>query len=401
MISISQAIEIIKENIPERKTKVVPTSDSLGYVLAEKTLATIPLPPYTNSGVDGFAVSWQDVQKAKEDNPVTLPIVGESSAGFPVGEKTVPYCAYRISTGAIVPEGLDTVIPIEQCEVNGDKVNILAVNKKHKNVRFSGEEFKEGAELLQPETVIGSAQLALITSLGIKEVKVFQKAKVTIISTGSELIPFDQKTESHQLRDSNTPMLRAAVIEAKGEWDQAIHVKDDPQLTKEVLLMAVCQSDIIISTGGVSMGEHDHVRDMALECGFKELFWKVKQKPGKPMFFARKNNTLLMALPGNPVSAYMCFKHYVRPLMNHLSGRCFEWPMKKALIQSEIKNTGDRTKLMLVNMKYSIQSDLPTIEPIIKQGSHMPSSIALADSYIMISGNSSLQKNTIVDVVLF
>jgi len=159
VISINQAIEIIKENIPARKIGVVSTSDSLGYVLAEKTLATISSPPYTNSAVDGFAVSWQDVEKTKENDPVVLPIAGESSAGFPVGEKTVPHSAYRISTGAIVPEDLDTIIPIEQCEVNGNKVNILAANKKHQHVRFAGEEFKEGAELLQPGTVIDRANL--------------------------------------------------------------------------------------------------------------------------------------------------------------------------------------------------------------------------------------------------
>jgi len=401
VISINQAIEIIKKNIPSRKTGVVSTSDSLGYVLAEKTLATISSPPYTNSAVDGFAVSWQDVEKIKENNPVVLPIAGESSAGFPVGEKIVPHSAYRISTGAIVPEDLDTIIPIEQCEVSGNKVKILAANKKHQHVRFAGEEFKEGSELLQPGTVIGSSQLALITSLGITEVKVYRKATVTIITTGSELVPFDQTVESHQLRDSNTPMLRAAVIEANGELGQVIHVKDDPQLTKEVLLNAVCRSDLIITSGGVSMGEHDHVRDMALECGFNELFWKVRQKPGKPMFFARKKNTLLMALPGNPVSAYLCFKHYVNPLINYLSGRKFEWPVKKAVIQSEIKNTSDRTKLMSVKLKYSIQSDLPVIEPGIKQNSHMLSSLAHTDGYIIVSENNSLQKNAVVDVFLW
>ncbi len=401
MISINRALAIIKNNLPERKTTVVPISDALGHVLADKIMAPLPSPPFTNSGVDGFAIAWQDVEKVTAKNPAVLSVAGESSAGFPVADKIEPHCAYQISTGAIVPEGLDMVIPIEQCEVNGDTVRILKTDKQYQNVRFAGEEFMQGEELLPSETVIGSEHLALITSLGIQAVKVYQKAKVTIITTGSELVPFDQKVASHQLRDSNTPMLRAAVIEANGELVRAIHVKDDPQLTKEALINAAKESDIVVSSGGVSMGKHDHVRDMALACGFKELFWKVKQKPGKPMFLASKKNTLLMALPGNPVSTYMCFKHYVRPILNHLSGRAFEWPLQKAVMQSEVRNTGDRTNLMRVKLKSCSQSDLPFIEPISKQGSHMHTSIAHAHGYIIASEHSSVQKNTIIDVLLF
>ena len=401
MISIKHALEIIKANLPERKTTVVSTSDALGYVLAEKVQATISSPPYTNSGVDGFAVSWRDVEKVNANKPVILSVAGESSAGFPVTDKIAPHCAYRISTGAIVPDGLDTVIPIEHCEVNGNMVSIIRTGKQYQNVRFAGEEFRQGEELLPSETVIGSEQLALIATLGIKAVNVYQKAKVTVITTGSELIPFDQKVGSHQLRDSNTPMLTAAVIEANGELVRAIHVKDNPQLTKEALLQTAKQSDIVITSGGVSMGEHDHVRDMALASGFKELFWKIKQKPGKPMFLACNKNTLLIALPGNPVSAFMCFKHYATPVINYLSGRAFKWPVKKAVMQSEIRNTSDRTNLMRVKLKCTNQSELPIIEPVTKQGSHMPTSIAHADGYIIASKYSSVPKNAVVDVLLF
>ena len=159
----------------------------------------------------------QALEIIKANKQVVLFVAGESIADFPVRNKTVSHCAYRISTGAIVPEGLDTVIPIEHCEINGDKVSILKTGKKYQNIRFAGEEFVQGAELLPSETVIGSEQLALITSLGITSVKVYQKAKVTLIRTGSELVPFGQKVADHQLRDSNTPMVRAAVIEANGE----------------------------------------------------------------------------------------------------------------------------------------------------------------------------------------
>ena len=148
MISIKQALEIIKANLPERKTVVVPTSDALGYVLAEKVQATVSSPPYTNSAVDGFAISWRDVGNVKANKPVVFSVAGESSAGFPVTDKIMPHCAYRISTGAIVPDGLDTVIPLNTVKSMVIWSVFLKTGKQYQNVRFAGEEFRQGEELL-------------------------------------------------------------------------------------------------------------------------------------------------------------------------------------------------------------------------------------------------------------
>ncbi len=215
----------------------------------------------------------------------------------------------------------------------------------------------------------------------------------------SELVPFDQPADSHQLWDSNTPMLTTAVQEAGGSITETVHVKDDPQITKETILKALTKSDLIISSGGVSMGEHDHVRDMALEAGFEELFWKIQQKPGKPMFLAKKEGTLLIALPGNPVSAYICFKHYIRPLIQSVQSKAFSWPTTNAIASETLENKMDRKHLMRV--KFSYKDGKLQFTPLSKQGSHMHSTIAHADGYIILSENAQIEKGSSLEVFLF
>jgi len=195
-------------------------------------------------------------------------------------------------------------------------------------------------------------------------------------------------------------MLTNTVIEAGAEVSKTTHVQDDPVKTKEVIELAAKTSDIIITSGGVSMGEHDHVRDMALEAGFDELFWKVSQKPGKPIFVAKKDNTLLISLPGNPVSAFMCFKHYVRPLMQKIQGREFGWSKIKSQAKSDIENNGDRTQLMRVSLLYK-KDQISEFEILSKQGSHMPSTIAHADGYLVVDVNEKILKGSIVDIYQF
>jgi molybdopterin molybdotransferase len=217
--------------------------------------------------------------------------------------------------------------------------------------------------------------------------------------TGSELISYEHFTESHQLRDSNTPMLTAAVTEAGGEIVNSVHVKDDASLIRLILESAVNNSDLIISSGGVSMGNHDHVREMAVKAGFKELAWMINQKPGKPMFLAKKEETLLLALPGNPVSAYICFKHYLRPLIQSMQGKSFSWPTMNAHVSEIIENKSGRTHLMRVNLKHQEQEFI--VFPLARQGSHMISSIAAADGYIILPGGSKFSKGELLEVFLF
>jgi molybdopterin molybdotransferase len=399
VISVQQTIEILKQNQPPRKIIEVALMQSLGMVLAAEISAKIASPPYTNSAMGGFAVHWADVQNATVDNPAELSIIGESSAGSPFSGRIEGKQAIGISTGAIVPAESDAIIPVEHTTVDQDVLKVFKASQKHQHIRFAGEEYSKGQKLLDPGIEIKSGHIALIASQGISHIKVYKKPAVTIMTTGSELVPFDAKAESYQLRDSNTPMLISAVLEAGAEIKETIHIKDDPKQTLKKLEQAARNSDIIISSGGVSMGRHDHVRDMALKAGFNELFWKVKQKPGKPMFLAGKGRTLLIALPGNPVSAYICFKHYVRPLLQSIWGKGFNWPTKKACALKDIANNIDRTQLMRVKLNTS--DKMPCFNILEKQGSHMSSSIAHADGYIILEAGVELKKGSESEVFLF
>lgn len=398
MISVENTIRLIKENIPQREIEFVDLMDSLKRVLAEEIISPANSPSVNNSAMDGFAVRWHDLEKSS-DETLRFSIIGESRAGYPFNGKMTADSAIRISTGAVVPLDADCVIPIEKCRVENNYIETQKNHKKNQHIRFAGEEFKKGQKLLDCGTQIGSAQIALLASLGFSSIKVYKKPLVSIITTGSELIPFSEKAEIYQLHDSNTPMLISAIAEAGGSVAKTFHAEDDFEQTKKVIEYATKKSQVIITSGGVSVGIHDHVRDAALELGFTELFWKVNQKPGKPMFMGKKDSLLLFALPGNPVSAFMCFKHYVRPLLQNIFGLPFDWPVIKASAKTEIKNKSNRKQFIRIRL-LEVDGE-KIVEPLHLQGSHMPSSIAHADGYLMLFEGQEIKANTITTVYLF
>lgn len=398
MISVENTIRIIKENIPQREIETVHLMDALNRILADEIISPFDSPAVNNSAMDGFAVRWIDFEKMSGDIK-SFKIIGESRAGYPFAGKMLPDSAIRISTGAIVPFDADCVIPIEKCRVDDDKIITDNAHKKNQHIRFAGEEFRKGQKLLESGSLIGSARIALLATLGFAEVNVFKKPRVSIITTGSELIRFSEKADIHQLRDSNTPMLNSAITEAGGSVLKALHADDDFNATQKMISDAMPGAQVIVTSGGVSVGVHDHVRDAALELGFTELFWKVNQKPGKPMFMAKKESLLLFALPGNPVSAYMCFKHYVRPLLQNIYGLPFSWPVIKALAKDDIQNKSNRKQFMRIRL--SEYNGEKIAEQLQLQGSHMPSSIAHADGYLILAEGRQIKAGSSIDVYLF
>jgi molybdopterin molybdotransferase len=395
MISIREAEKIIRENIPAPRIKKQATDRALGMVLAEDIKASFPSPGFTNSAMDGFAVLWDDVKNANEDDPITLRVVGESQAGTSFQEVIKSGEVVRINTGAMIPRGTDSVIPIEHCVDQHSTVEIYKVQRPNQNVRFKGEEFKKGTRILRSRIQLDARQLALLISLGITHVSVFKKPSVSIIVTGSELIDFKENSEEPHLRDTNSPMLSGLVAESGAETAGTKRVIDDLEDTIKTIDETAKTSDLVIVSGGVSVGPHDHVKEAAKMCGFDKLFWKINQKPGKPFFFAKKNNKLLFGLPGNPVSAYMGFYHYIRPVisvMNGLSGKRKQVRMK---LGHEYMVKGDRTQLLRVGIKNG------HVQVLNRQGSHMLTSISEADGYIIADCNKILKKDVEIDVFLF
>jgi molybdopterin molybdotransferase len=400
MIEIREALQIIKDNHPSPEVVELPLLDALGRRLAINILAPEPSPRYTNSAMDGFAIRWKDVVTVAGDNSISLTVAGESQAGIPFSGTCRSGQAIRISTGAMLPRGTDTVVRVEDTQIEDGRVTILRAREKGQDIRIAGEEFSAGDLLLHQGTALQAPQLGLLTSVGINQVPVYFPPHVSLIVTGTELAAPGEPVASYQIRDSNSIMLTAAVRQAGGEVGSSHYAGDTLSDTVTAFRKAMRKKGIIIVTGGVSVGEHDHVKEAARECGFNELFWRVRQKPGKPLFFARNDDCLLFGLPGNPVSGFMCFMFYIQPLLRGLQGRDFSWRTAKARFDNQVTNKGSRTNFMRIGLMKE-ESGFMAAEVLAKQGSHMHGSIARADGFIIVEPGQSIPEGSWQDVYLF
>jgi len=403
MISIQEALQILQENLPDARIDTVDLTNAHGRYLAESIAAPEPSPRYTNSAMDGYALRWADVAGTGAENPVTLKVVGESRAGLPFDREINGGEAIRISTGAMLPPGTDTVVRVEDTRKADDEtVEILAVRCQGQDVRHEGEEFSRGDELLCAGTKLAARQLALLATVGHHRLRVFAPPQVAILITGSELASTeDESIKSFQIRDSNSIMLETVLQETGAAVHSCSRVEDELQATINAINDASTQGvNFILCSGGVSVGDHDHVKEAAEKVGFKELFWRIRQKPGKPLFAAQKGSTFLFGLPGNPVSAYMCFVHYIRPLLFTIRGKGMTWNTVTAMAGGDIANNGKRTNFIRVKLEQK-PGQLPRIIDIKKQGSHMLSSIVNADGYIILEPDAKVQTGDTVNVFLF
>lgn len=398
LISIEEALQIIKNNLPEPTIEEYALDDTLGKYLAEDIYSPEPSPRYTNSAMDGFAVLWDDICEATPTSPALLKIVGESQAGIPFHGKLERGEAVRISTGAMLATGSDTVVRVEETHEHEGIVTILAAHQKGKDIRRQGEEFEVGSLLLRKGTKISAPQIGLLASLGIDRIKSYKACEVVLLVTGSELVSAGKSIADYQIRDSNMLMLKTATQDAGGVVLNTRHIPDGEQATIDAIQQA--KADIIICSGGVSVGKHDHVKSAALANGFDSLFWKIRQKPGKPLFLAKKEKTLLFGLPGNPVSAFMCFTHYVRPVIGTLHGLPFRWPIVSGKAANDIANHGKRTNMICVQLTRSEDGGY-SVTNAGKKGSHMLTSLSSADGYIILAPDQMAPSGERIDVYLY
>jgi molybdopterin molybdotransferase len=397
MISMEEALRIIQANIPQPRIEECLLEDSMGRYLAEDIRAPEPSPRFTNSAVDGFAVSWRDIHEATPQAPAILRIVGESRAGVPFSGVMQSGEAIRINTGAMLAAGCDTVVRVEDTkEADNHAVQILTARKSGQDVRHQGEEFGVNDLLLPRGTRINAPQGALLAAVGVEQLKVFAPGRISLLVTGSELVAPGMAIADHQIRDSNMIMLKTAVLETGATLVSATRVRDDLRATVEAIEQAEKNADVLLLTGGVSVGQHDNVKQAAEANGFAPLFWRIQQKPGKPFYFARKGETLLFGLPGNPVSAFMCFTHYIRPLLGALSGRVFRWPTVVGKASIDITNREKRTAMIQIRL------DKDTIHRVLTvAGSHMLTSLCLSDGYIILEPEQTLRVGEYSSVYLY
>lgn len=319
MKNYEEALEIIKREFAEIKlsTEEHDLYDSINRIIAENVAADIDLPPFDNSAVDGYAISYSNKKEWK--------IIGEVSAGNSQSYLVKAEEAVLITTGSKIPKSTDTVIPIEDVDVDGSilKLKKNAIIKKGMNIRYKGSELDKNQIAVQQYTKIDSKVISVLASCGIEKAKVFKKLQAAILATGDELIPVNEKPKDDKIRVSNIYSLYAAIEELHQTPISLGFIKDSRELLqqkiKEVLDTNI---DLLITTGGVSVGKYDFLKEIFNELGVSEKFWKVNIKPGKPIYFGvySKNNsrTLVFGLPGNPVSSLVNFNIFIKPAIEFL-----------------------------------------------------------------------------------
>jgi len=394
LISVEQAIEkILSQAMPVEETESVDILDALNRVLSDDLRSAIDVPGYDNSAMDGYAVRSEDCQSAGSELPVTQRIPA-GLVGAPLEKGT----ASRIFTGAPIPEGADAVVMQEMCERHDDNVTINTVVEVGSNVRRAGEDIKNGSVVLKAGKRLRAQQLGLLASVGLAEFKVKRKLKVATFFTGDEIIAPGQPLSPGQIYNSNRYTLRGLLQTMDCEVVDLGIVPDTLEATMGVLKQAAASSDLVITSGGVSVGEEDYVR-IALEQLGELSMWRIAMKPGKPVAFGKVDKTLFMGLPGNPVSVFVTFLILARALILKLQGAedCiakrvpviadFDWPKV------------NRQEYLRVRL---VQKDNQTFAQIYPhQGSAVLSSASWADGLVEVFIDKEINRGDVVNYLSF
>ncbi len=335
MILIEEALQLILGKIPVLGTERVSILDARDRVLAEDILAPRNIPPWDNSAMDGYAVRWKDVRQSSRDKPAILKVIGDLPAGRVFKGRGKTGEAVRIMTGAPVPEGLDTVVQVEDTEATGEEVEIFAAPEKGKNIRQAGEDVKTGSRVLERGDLLRPAHIGMLASFQRCGVAVYQRPRVAILSTGDELLDIDQPWEEGKIVNSNSYSLAALAAESGAIAIQLGIARD----RREELASKIRQglgADILLTSGGVSVGDYDLVKTMLKELG-QMNFWKVAMRPGQPLAFGMIEGKPLFGLPGNPVSSMVSFEQFVRPAIRKMSGHASLFrPSLKAILREDV-----------------------------------------------------------------
>ena len=393
LLSIDAALVLVGERVRPLEAEDVPLGAAAGRILAGDLVAEADLPPFASSAMDGFAVR-------AADTPGTLAIAGESAAGAPFAGVVGPGEAITISTGAVVPGGADAIVPVEDTRQaitgpSGGRIEIPDSAPVGAHMRDAGSDVARDQHLLEGGARIGAAQIGAIASAGIATVRCGRRPRVAIIGTGSELRQLGEQLGPGQIYDSNAPMLAAALETVGAEVTRIGTAADTPSAHRDALARALAH-DVVISTGGVSVGPHDLVRGIGAELGVDEVFWRVALRPGKPIWFGVRERTLVFGLPGNPVSSLVCFELFVRPALLALQGAPFRPGFLSGVLSAPARPSRQRDDL--VRVRYAPTGDGRVgLDPLADQQSHQIAVTARADAVARLpAGSEELPAGTVV-----
>ncbi len=382
MRPLEEALKIVLENTKILGTERIPLQESFGRVLGEEVYSSLYLPPWNNSAMDGYAVLWEDIKEASQERPAKLHITGDLRAGS-MPEKSLCYGeAIRIMTGAPVPAGADTVVKVEDTKFEGDMISIFRSGKKGENVRKKGENVKKGDLVLKKGTLIGPGQLGSMAMVGKPLMTVYRRPTVMVMSTGDELADLDEDLTENKIPNSNSYSVAAQVMEAGG----IPHILGIARDTKESLREKIGQGltgDVLIVSGGVSVGQYDFVKDILKEYGIDMKFWSVGIRPGHPIAFGLVGERPIFGLPGNPVSTMVTFEVFARPALRKMGGYSALFrPVVDAVVEEEFHDRPGRTHFVRAIVRYKDGSYL--VRSTGSQGSGVLMSMAYANSFMVL-----------------
>ena len=388
MISVEEAFELLENNvIPTQISILCKTTNALGLVLAEDVSSPINMPPFRQSAMDGYALNIH--------NGSSYTIIDEVKAGDGHQPILKEGDAVRIFTGSAVPNTANTVVIQEKVTADKNQLQLNNPVKLKENIRSKGEQIKEGDIALKKGTKLTPAAIGFLLTLGIIKVPVFKKPKIGLVITGNELIKAGQPLGYGKIYESNSGMLYTGLL-GLGYTDVTQYkVKDDYNSTVMILDKVISENDMILITGGISVGDYDFVGKALLELGTEQVFYRVKQKPGKPLFFGKIKNKPIFALPGNPASALSNFYVYVHPALEKLSGNLnFSINKGKAFLSDEYLKKGDRTQFLKA---YHKNGEVSILEG---QSSAMLHTFAIANAIVYIPGEvSKYSKGDLITVL--
>jgi molybdopterin molybdotransferase len=374
LLSLRDAIGQVLTRAEPLEPTVLAVGDAAGRVVAEDAKAAVDLPPFPSSAMDGFAVR-------SADTPGGLPVVARIAAGAPATAALGAGEAMAIATGGVVPEGADAVVPVEHVVETDNEVHVRDAVASLAHVRPRGGDVRAGDVVVERGTRLGTAQLAALAAAGVELVSVYRRPRVAVLATGSELRRPGEALGPGQIYDSNGVLLEAAVASAGGDVEQLPAVADD-ELAHRAALERGLAADVLVTSGGVSVGPHDLVRRILAELGVEEVFWGVAVKPGKPVAFGVRGRTLVFGLPGNPVSSLVGCELFVRPALLALQGASTPGPVfREGRLAAAVERNAQRDELLRARTLPS--DDGIVLEPVAGQESHMIVRAAGADALVL------------------
>ena len=379
LIEHPEAVRLVLENTHRLPAEDVPLVEAQGLALVEDLKARFDSPPFDNSAVDGYAVRSADAEAGR-----TFRVVDEAPAGRPARKGVGVGEAIKIFTGGVIPEGADAVVMVENTSGWGEEFELKKAATAGQNVRGSGEDVREGDVILKAGTEVGPPEIALAATQGYGTLPVYRRPEVVVLSTGTELVePGERDLSPGEIYDSNSFAVMAQAQEIGARARRVSAASDDAEVLRNAVSEALETADVVVTSGGVSVGEKDLVKGTMLELGVEQVFWGVKFKPGKPLFFGVRDGASVFGLPGNPVSAMVCFELFVRPALVRMMGRKDRGrPRVQVYFEEAVKNNFGRMHAMRVSLERTERGWLA--RSVGAQGSGLVSSLTKADALALI-----------------